>query len=168
MATAHILFGYIGSGKTTLAKALELRHGAVRFTPDDWMARLFGEDPPADIFQEKAAAILSLMQPLWTRCLSQGVDVVLDFGFWRRSERDEARNRAVSLGAAVKLYKCACSDDEALARIAARNRGEHGLFIAPETFEALKARFEPLQPDESQIAEAPTSGPLISTKAHRP
>jgi predicted kinase len=45
------VFGFLGSGKTTLAKRLELQHSAVRFTPDEWMARLFGEDPPADRFQ---------------------------------------------------------------------------------------------------------------------
>src|SRR4028119_2022154 len=99
MATAHLLFGYLGSGKTTFAKRLEVEHGAVRFTPDEWMARLFGDDPPEESFTEKAEAILELLEPLWTRCLSLGVDVVLDYGFWSRKERDEVRAGVARLGA---------------------------------------------------------------------
>ena len=45
------------------AKRLEVEHGAVRFTPDDWMARLFGDDPPEESFPEKAKAILELLEP---------------------------------------------------------------------------------------------------------
>jgi predicted kinase len=81
MATAHLLFGFLGSGKTTFAKRLEVEHAAIRFTPDEWMAGLFGDDPPEASFPEKAEAILELLEPLWMRCLSLGLDVVLDYGF---------------------------------------------------------------------------------------
>jgi hypothetical protein len=149
MVTAHLLFGFLGAGKTTLAKALEQRYQAVRFTPDEWMARLFGEDPPAEIFQEKAAAIVEQLEPLWTRCLSLGVDVVLDYGFWTRESRDHARVLAENCGAEAVLYCVECADVEARRRIAERNRQAHRtLHIAPETFDILKNRFEPLQPDE--------------------
>jgi hypothetical protein len=143
------IFGFIGSGKTTLAKQLEREFTAVRFTPDDWMTRLFGEDPPAAIFQEKAAVISDLMEPIWTRCLSVGVDVVLDFGFWRRGERDRARELAVGAGASACIYALACSDQEAWRRIEARNNALQGsLYIAPATFKRLRDRVEPLGDDE--------------------
>lgn len=103
MPTAYLLFGHPGSGKTTLAKRLERELRAVRFTPDEWMARLFGEDPPADTFADRAAAIQQLMQPLWRQCLVAGADVVLDDGFWRRSERDAARAIAQDVGATAVL-----------------------------------------------------------------
>lgn len=149
MATAHLVFGFLGSGKTTLARRLERQHNAVRFTPDEWMARLFGEDPPAGTFQDRAAAILDIMQPLWVRCLSLGLDVVLDYGFWSRAERDRVRDMAGAIGATPILWSVSCSDDEALRRIALRNEAAHrSLYIAPATFELLKARFEPLDADE--------------------
>lgn len=132
MATAHLLFGFLGSGKTTLAKRLELEHGAVRFTPDEWMARLFGDDPPEESFQEKASAILQLLEPVWTRCLSLKVDVVLDYGFWTRKERDEVRAVVQQLGASACLYWLRCPDEEARRRIALRNKADHrSLYIAP-------------------------------------
>lgn len=152
MHTAHLIFGFLGSGKTTLAKRLELQHGAVRFTPDEWMARLFGEDPPADTFQDRAAAILDIMQPLWLRCLSLGLDVVLDFGFWSRAERDRVRAAVEGIGATPVLWAVSCSDDEARKRIALRNEAAHqSLYIAPTTFDLLKARFEPLALDEPHL-----------------
>ncbi len=131
MATAHLLFGYLGSGKTTLARKLEHRHRAIRFTPDEWMTRLFGEDPPATIFQDKLSAVVDLMEPMWGRCLALGLDVVLDYGFWRRAERDSVRRLIHSLGARALLYRMECSEDEARRRIAIRNEAsDRSLFIA--------------------------------------
>jgi predicted kinase len=151
MAIAHLLFGHPGVGKTTFAKQLEAR-GAVRFTPDEWMSGLFGEDPPASIFQEKAAAIASLMQPIWTRCLTLGVDVVLDYGFWKRSERDNAREMVRHIGASSILYAITCSEEEARHRIARRNNAaDRSLYISPATFEILKNRTEPLGSDEDHV-----------------
>jgi predicted kinase len=151
MATAHLLFGYPGVGKTVFARQLETQ-GAVRFTPDEWMSRLFGEDPPEAIFPEKAAAIISLMQPLWTRCLLLGVDVVLDYGFWKRSERDNVRKIVRHTGASSILYAITCSEEEARSRIARRNHAaDRSLYIAPATFEILKNRIEPLGSDEDHV-----------------
>ena len=150
MATAHLLFGYLGSGKTTFAKRLEVEHAAVRFTPDEWMARLFGDDPPEHSFPEKAAAILELLEPLWTRCLCLGLDVVLDYGFWTRKERDEVRAAVARLGASARLYCLECPADEARRRIDARNQSDdRSLYIEASTYDALWRRFEPLDVDEA-------------------
>jgi predicted kinase len=152
MATAHLVFGYVGSGKTTFAKRLEVEHGAVRFTPDEWMARLFGDDPPEESFAEKAEAILELLEPLWARCLSLGLDVVLDYGFWTRKERDKVRAVVERLGASACLYSLECRDDEARRRIEARNKADdRSLYIAPATYDALRRRFEPLGVDEAFV-----------------
>jgi predicted kinase len=150
MATAHLLFGYLGTGKTTFAKRLEVEHKAVRFTPDEWMARLFGDDPPEESFPKKAKAILELLEPLWTRCLSLGLDVVLDYGFWTRKERDEVRAVVARVGASACLYRLDCAGDEARRRIDARNQtADRSLYIAPATYDALWHRFEPLDCDEA-------------------
>ena len=152
MPTAHLLFGCPGSGKTTLARELEDRFRAVRFTPDEWMSRLFGDDPPAAIFAEKAAAIVELLEPIWARCLAIGVDVVLDFGFWRRAERDHAREVVLRHGGTALLYRLNCPIEEARRRVAARNAAGHaGLYIGPATFDQLLGRIEPLGDDEDCI-----------------
>jgi len=152
MPTAHLIHGYLGAGKTTLAHRLEREFAAVRFSHDEWMSRLYGDDPPLDGFAEGAARVRQLMHPIWTRCITLGVDVILDFGFWARRERDQARSELFHLGAACRLYRLEAPDDVAWDRIMRRNADLRGsLFIARETFGVLKSRFEPLGADEARI-----------------
>lgn len=103
-------------------------------------------------FAEKNAAIIALMEPLWRGCLRHGVDVVLDYGFWARVERDHARQLARSTGAEVLLYRLNCPDKVAQARIAACNQSsKRSLYVVPATYEGLKARIAPLEADETVI-----------------
>jgi predicted kinase len=153
MATAHLIHGYLGAGKTTFARRLERDLPAVRFSHDEWMARLFGEDSPAELFQARRQRIWELMAVQWARCLELGLDVVLDLGFWTRAERDAVRAQVAAIGADCRLYQLACPENEAWARIEARNRDLAGsLLITRNTFEVLKSRFEPLSDDEPRVA----------------
>jgi predicted kinase len=80
-ATAYLIHGYIGAGKTTLARRLEVDEFAVRFTHDEWMRSLYGDDPPEAHFAQFAQRISDVMEAMWTRCISLKTNVVLDFGF---------------------------------------------------------------------------------------
>lgn len=111
-----------------------------------WYACLAKIHPP---IRSRAAAILDIMQPVWIRCLTLGLNVVLDYGFWSRAERDHVRAVVENTGAAHLLWAVNCSDDEARKRIAFRNRSaDRSLHITAGTFDLLKARLEPLGPDE--------------------
>jgi predicted kinase len=149
---AFLLHGYLGVGKTTLARRLEAEHAAIRFTHDEWMRALYGDDPPQAYFADYAGRVSRLIEGTWTRCLELGLNVVLDFGFWSRSERDHTRARIAQLGGECRLYRLTCPDEVARQRIEGRNRDpDASLFIAPATYDALKERFEPLEPDEWAI-----------------
>jgi predicted kinase len=52
MPTVHMIHGYLGAGKTTFARRLEQELPAIRFTHDEWMARLYGIDPPVEHFAD--------------------------------------------------------------------------------------------------------------------
>lgn len=83
MASAFLIYGYIGAGKTTLARELEHAHRAVRFSSDEWVAALYGSAEGAvDDFDDALERVEAVMRTVWTRCLTLGVDVVLDSGFW--------------------------------------------------------------------------------------
>ena len=152
MPTVHLIHGYLGAGKTTFAKKLAEDVKGVRFNPDEWMARLYGEDPPAEQFAERLERVFALLDDQWVRVVRCGVDVILDYGFWTRASRDAARQRAAAAGAACRLYSLQCSDATARKRCQQRNAKLQGsLFIADNTFDVLKARLEPLQADEPHI-----------------
>jgi predicted kinase len=58
LATVHLIHGCLGAGKTTFAKKLAEEVNGVRFNPDEWMVRLYGEDPPADPLQADEPRLL--------------------------------------------------------------------------------------------------------------
>ena len=166
MATLHLLHGMVGSGKTSFARKLERERPAVRFTHDEWMVALRGRDPPAVRFAETAATIWDLIWIHAERVLRVGADVVLDGGFWTRAERDDARRRAAALGAACILYDIRCPEAVARARTLRRTAEmpAGALFISDATFDALKARIEPLGPDEPHVIVAAGAEPAASVR----
>ena len=152
MLTAHLIHGYLGAGKTTFARQLERDIPAIRFSHDEWMVRLYGDDPPIEQFAVFYWRIHEQVEEIWLRCLELGLDVVLDFGFWTRQERDATRAKIIELGAEARLYRLTCPEDEAWRRIEKRNANLQGsLLIVRNTFEMFKERFEPLDPDETRI-----------------
>jgi predicted kinase len=64
-----------------------------------------------------------------SRRLQHGIDVVLDFEFWSRKLRDNARRLALSVRAEVKLYRVICDEDVARARCLARDSNPSGAFM---------------------------------------
>jgi predicted kinase len=143
------------SGKTTLAKQIEHERAALRLTPDEWITRLFGVDLLVEALDAARDPVETVLWELAARVLVLGVDVVLDFGFWSRSEREEFRLRATRLGACSELHFLDVPEEELLIRLAARN-----VRLPPGTFWIDEARlrlwsswFEPPTPDELRPRE---------------
>lgn len=158
MATVHLIHGLPGSGKTTYARKLVAQHGAVLLNHDERMIALHGANPPEVEFARLAHEISEALWSEATQHLSAGNDVVLDWGFWTRASRDDARFRAQAMGSVSVLHRMLCADATARARAIARSsaRTPGALLINAEAWDVFRERFEPIASDEKHLdVEAP-------------
>jgi predicted kinase len=146
MPTLFLMVGLPASGKTTAARALEQEHHAVRLAPDEWMARIVGDGWD----HERREAVESVQWVLAQRLLGLGLNVVLENGFWRRTERQAHRARAAELGAGSRLVYCHAPRDELKRRLVARNAAlpPDTFAVTPEQLDEMWRHFEPPGADE--------------------
>ena len=149
--TVHLLSGIPGCGKTRFATSLAARGRCVALSHDEWIVGLLGPQPGSDDFQRFAVPIHELLWRQAEKIVRAGTDVVLDFGFWTRAERDAARARVQAMGAQARFYAFECTAEEAWRRISRRNENaaEAAIHISEDTFKLLLAKVEPLMPDEA-------------------
>jgi predicted kinase len=113
-----VICGLPGSGKTSLARALESRLRAVRFAPDEWMDAL-----ALDLYDEQRREKVEKLQwKFGQQLLSLGLTIIIEWGTWGRSERDALRIGARAIGAAVELHSLSAPAEVLLERIQRRNR----------------------------------------------
>lgn len=126
MSTLHLIVGLPCSGKTTLARELEHCLPGMRLTPDEWHMTLFGDDLNHPDHNQRHASIEAMLWRQAERLLQLGMDVILDFGFWTRSERDDFRQRARRAGVKVRVHFLDLPLETLLARLAQRNAARNG------------------------------------------
>jgi predicted kinase len=145
-AQLHIVIGLPGSGKTTLARTLATRHAAVRLNPDEWMIGL-----AIDPFDERFRARLEQqMIALATALLAVNGRVIIEFGSWSRSERDQLLAVGRAAGAHVELHVLEPDLEELWRRLAKRNdQPGSQIRIDRLTLESYLASWE--SPDESEL-----------------
>jgi len=144
-----ILCGLPGAGKTTRAKELESRLHAVHLCPDDWLDAL-----SIDLYdEEKRARIEELQWKLAQQLLSLGLTVIIDWGTWGRSERDELRVGARALGAGVELHYIEAPPDVLLDRI--QRRGRENPPITSEALSQWLRVFQAPTPEEMTLFDEP-------------
>jgi predicted kinase len=158
ITTLHLICGLPCSGKTTLARELEVKLPALRLSPDEWIVWLCGPDIAGEALDAARDPMEETLWELSARVLSLGIDVILEYGFWSRSEREDYRRRAAHLGARSELHFTHASEQELLRRLAIRNADPPaGSFrIEQERLVEWISVFE--APDEEELEPREASG----------
>ena len=144
-----IVCGLPGSGKTTLARALESKLDGVRLSPDEWMDALL-----INLYDEDRRARIERLQWKFARqLLVLGLTVIIEWGTWGRSERDELRLGARALGAAVELHYLSAPVDVLFDRL--QGRGTENPPIEREALSQWCEMFEAPTLEEMELFDRP-------------
>jgi predicted kinase len=125
----YLICGFIGAGKTTFAKKLEGKTGAVRITKDEWSIRLIGDDPTIDGYAQWDQKIIGLSQDFAFYLAEKGIDVIMDEGFWAKEEREELKRRIHAIGVKAVMYYVEAPIETIRERVAGRNN-----FLTKDSF----------------------------------
>lgn len=140
-----LICGLPGAGKTTLAKKLSKQLSAIRFCPDEWM-----EDMGISLWDSKVRnALESRFWDITQLLLSNNQTVILEYGFWGKSERDEKLLVARELDAKVELYYLDIPIEELRKRLERRGMEGDDLIIAKK-LEEYYSSFE--RPSEEELS----------------
>lgn len=151
-ATLHLMVGLPCSGKTTTAKQLEKDLNLVRLTPDEWQLQLFGDDFISDEYNHniRHKKIEDIMWNLAKKLLINGVDVILDYGFWAKEERMYFFNKSKELNISFEVHYMDIPLEELLIRLDQRNKDTNypAFYITKEHMIEWNKIFEPVTDEE--------------------
>ncbi len=155
MATLHLMVGLPCAGKTTFARKLEQEQSALRLNLDECHIQLFGQDAEDPEHDARHMRIELMLWTIASRALELGTNVILDFGFWAREEREHYRAKAKELGASSEVHFLDVSEDELLRRLAIRNAqpSETSFYIPEAMMKPWFAIFQRPTPDELERRE---------------
>jgi len=143
--TLVIICGLPGSGKTTLSRQLAQEMPAIRFSPDEWM-----EDLGISLWDGKFRD--QIEQRFWHLAqdvLKLGQSVILENGFWGRSERDAILDRARELDVRIELRYLDVPIDELKRRLEKRQMEGDKIIITK--IEEYSVKFQRPNADELKL-----------------
>ena len=121
MSKGFIMCGKLCSGKSTYAKRIRKAQNAVVLSIDEVMLSVFGQDAGEkhDYYVER---IKEYQYAKSVEIAETGINVVLDWGFWTKKERDYAKEFYSSRNIDYEFYYLNVDPDEWNRRIQKRNQ----------------------------------------------
>jgi predicted kinase len=166
-ALVHIIAGATGAGKSTYAAALCQRVGAVRFSIDEWMGKLFWMDSPQPIRYEWTIERINRCEAMifaMVRDLAQlGISSVLDLGFTKADHRAKFYDLVKAETLSPRLHWVDVPVELRWERVIQRNELRGKTFVMEvdrEMFDFMESIWEPPLPDEMASANGVHAQPL--------
>ena len=155
MADVIMLCGKICSGKSTYAKKISKEHKAVILSVDEITLALLGRDG-GNKLDEYVGKLEAYLFDKSVEIVGTGINIVLDWGLWKRSEREYAKKFYSSRGIKCEIHYIEITDDEWERRINKRNADiSAGSVDAYCVDDGLKAKFvkmfEPPEKNEPDV-----------------
>lgn len=149
----HLMVGLPCSGKSTLARILQKEENALLLSPDGWQLALFGDDFGGPDHDRRHSQIEMLLWELAKEALSIGANVILDYGFWAREERDGLRAEAERLGVGFQIHYLDTPLEEIARRLEKRNADCAGsaFRLTMADIEGWAGQFQP--PDGEELGQ---------------
>ena len=148
------MVGLPATGKTTVARRLEVEHAALRLTKDEWMKALYGDENPSS----GSDVIEGRLVEIGLRALELGASVVVDFGLWGRDERSALRQAAADRGARVEMHYLRCpATRSGDASTSAARRAPHHVGDSDEVFDGWAAVMQVPTPSRDRRERAGTA-----------
>lgn len=153
----HLICGPIGAGKTQYAHDLAVQHNAIRFSEDEWLAKLFVPDAPEGLLSEPMPVVGAWATGKYQRCrgqiwllcqqlLAQNIDIVLDGAAANKEQRDTIRKKALDNGCGFQLHYITANAAIREQRVIQRNQQQgptYSLEVTAAMFAHTEAFFEP-------------------------
>ena len=153
MAKVILICGKICSGKSTYAEQLRVLNNAVLLSTDEITLALFGQHcgDKHDDYVERTQNYLFYKS---LELVEVEINVILDWGFWMKEERDYAREFYNSRNIPCEFHYINISDETWKARLKKRNsailaKETNAYFIEDNLAEKFASIFE--EPSEDEI-----------------
>jgi predicted kinase len=146
--TLIVICGLPYSGKTTLARRIEVERPALRLSPDEWIAGLLPPGWDRGELDRLRDPVEEIQWELARRVLQLGLDVVLEWGSWGRHERDAHRAGAREIGAGFELILLDVDIEVLVDRLRRRN---HAFSITEEELRNWASAFE--RPTDAELRD---------------
>ena len=149
-ATLYFLCGKMGAGKSTLARSLASRNGAVLLSEDDLLRHLYpGEIADLKSYVNCSGRLKSALSEHICCVVGHGLSVVLDFPANTTGQRAWLRELIEASGAAHQLHFLDTPDETCKKQLRARNSiGNSDPLQDEATFDLLSSHFVAPKPDE--------------------
>ena len=155
MAKVMLVCGKIASGKSWYCRSLMEKSPALLLSVDEVTDRIFDKALGGD-HDAAAARIQAYLLDKAAEAVGAGADVILDWGFWTQSSRQEASAFFAARGIETQWHYIDVPEERWRENIARRNAavlaGEDPSYYVDEgLLQKLKERFQPPAPQEVDV-----------------